>query len=427
MRSTNKKLSQNVTALAKALGEHEKLSVAEIMELLQCNKKSVYNYLGRLAEAGFVLQRQQTGHTVYYSFEKNGSGETAGYVPMSLDILRKYTVIQKLQDGMIDKDALRSKFTVYQKGDELKGSASSRHYNTKTLLDVRLTKYYSLIKELEEAQELTSRSGKYCLTGKGIPLQLRLSEDDLYNINEALITIPRNNPYYKQLHKIWENTTVLIGDPGDRFQDSFILYGRKNTRMQHITDLMHKLDKADYTRFITRIDYLSRQGRLYRQLFKTGLIVYSEEKDTLYLLGESRDLSDDGSWLPTIIDAESIQYYEETRDTHRLYHSQPYLDRFDTMFGVSMDEPENVTVMFENTGSIKRKLQILDKQRKHARLEYKDNMIIYRDCISGMGDFAAYLRRFGKSVRVEEPAALKYLMERGVTRALKRYGETWWA
>ena len=49
--------------------------------------------------------------------------------------------------------------------------------------------------------------------------------------------------------------------------------------------------------------------------------------------------------------------------------------------------------------------------------------MIYEDTIRGLQDFAGYLRRFGRSVIVDEPADLKEKMIFSAQRTISRYEE----
>ena len=62
-------------------------------------------------------------------------------------------------------------------------------------------------------------------------------------------------------------------------------------------------------------------------------------------------------------------------------------------------------------------------QRKNALIQVQEDKIVYIDQVSGLSDFANYLRRFGRSVRVIEPLSLKEKMRQSVALSLARYQE----
>ena len=174
-----------------------------------------------------------------------------------------------------------------------------------------------------------------------------------------------------------------------------------------------------------RITYTNKKGQTLTTFFALGKIIYVIEKDSLYLLGKSysEKVTNDES-IDMILNVSRIQNIEELIFTHDCYNSSHYQEIVKNMFSISINEPIKVTVEFDRFGNIERKIRYLTYQRQgSASYEVKDNKIIYTDSISGLSDFAAYLRKFGKSVHVIEPQELKDKLAFSVTRTLNRYKE----
>ena len=93
------------------------------------------------------------------------------------------------------------------------------------------------------------------------------------------------------------------------------------------------------------------------------------------------------------------------------------------MFSISIEPPTDVIVEFDNVANIERKLRYLSCQRRYASIEVSSKTIIYKDKISGLTDFAMYLRKFGKCVHVIKPAKLQEMMMYSINRTLSRYKE----
>ena len=93
------------------------------------------------------------------------------------------------------------------------------------------------------------------------------------------------------------------------------------------------------------------------------------------------------------------------------------------MFSISADPPVRVKVEFD--AALEHRIIQLSIQRKKASIarDSRKNTLIYTDLISGLYDFANYLRQFGTHAKVLEPAKLKKIMELTVTRSLERYNE----
>ena len=84
--------------LIQAFQERKELSVNDISELLSCNRQSVYNYIDRLGERGFELERKTQNRSVYFTLISDGTSTSlVPYIPLTDKILRKCSVVQNLQ------------------------------------------------------------------------------------------------------------------------------------------------------------------------------------------------------------------------------------------------------------------------------------------------------------------------------------------
>ena len=62
-----KNVEEKLADLIQAFRERKELSVKDISELLSCNRQSVYNYIDRLSERGFELERKTQNRAVYFT------------------------------------------------------------------------------------------------------------------------------------------------------------------------------------------------------------------------------------------------------------------------------------------------------------------------------------------------------------------------
>lgn len=422
MKSKQTKTHIKQQLLLESLSQHDSLSIKQIMELLSCNRQSAYNYIKKLESNGYRLSKQKENGCILYSLVPT-EDDTLQYTPLSMDILRKYTILQELENDPVDKDRFRKHFTVYTP-DEL------NDMNDHVLLDVGLTQYYNLIKDLTKNGDidLIKETQKYCLTGKNVPLQMTLKTMELNELNLALSTISAGSVYYEDLKNIYHKTNVLLGyvDENIPHADNYYIYGRKSQISENVKEKLELLQKYNYKEHLLQISYTSKQGQPLSVLFATGKIVYSVEKDAVYLLGQKLSTENEhGDIQNIIIDLSTINDIKETSQEHSCYNSELFTDMFHTMFGVSTEPPVSVEVRFDIHGNIERKIRYLHCQRPRSaiRTDTEKNQIIYTDTIRGLSDFAAYLRRFGKSAHVIRPAELKERMDRSVAWTLQRYEE----
>lgn len=423
MKSKNTKIKDKQISLLERFQTGEKLTVMDIMDLLECNRTSAYNYIKRLEECGYILTKEQIKNKVYYTldFHENKVSDAIQYHPMTADILRKFTIIRELQDGPIKKEEFRKHFTVYRQGEIYNGEEQ-------VPLDIKPTQYYNLLNDLiREGEIVLNRDDqKYYLTGYSIPLQIELNEDELVNMQIELSTISAGTPYYEQLKELYIRMSLLLGsiDSDTPYIENYLTYGKKMNGFSAVTEQLKKITTCDYKNKVLQITYLSNQFQELTLQIATGMIIYSVEKDKFYLLGEDYSIEDQlARPRYTIIDISKIIDVHENMDNHSCFHSQFFATIFDAMFSISIEPPVKVIVEFERVANVERKVRYLQMQRKNASIQIQEDKILYTDQVSGLADFANYLRRFGRSVRVIEPLLLKEKMRQSVELSLARYEE----
>lgn len=421
MKSENSKSQVNQAVLLEQFLSMERLSIRQIMKLLHCSRKSAYNYIERLEKKGYSFQSKRIQNNIYYSLIKDTASDDTLYHPVTADTLRKYTILHELQNNPIEKHKLQSQFTVCKDDKEFAG-------NYRIPLDIRLTQYYSIIKSLISNGDivLNDSNKKYYLTEKNMPLQISLDYDNLWNLNMSLSTAVEGSAYYQQLKNLYQKTCLLLGtiDEDTAHFNSYLIYGQKTAGLSGITEKLQQITKLDYRHKILEVNYTTKHGKDMSILFAVGMIIYNAEKDILYLLGEEFcGESGTSHSLPTIIDVSDITKAAQTGLTHQRYHADSYVKMFDSMFSISLEEPEYVKVEFDRVANVERKINHLKSWRKNASIQVENNKIIYTDTISGLADFARYLRKFGKSAHVIEPPSLKDRMRQSVERTLARYEE----
>lgn len=420
MKKTKTQINEEI--LLEKFLSNEYLTVVQIMDLIKCNRQSVYNYIKRLQNNGYSFKKETRSNNVYYFLIKDDMFDDENlYQPMTLDVLRKYTIVQELQGGAIEKEKLRKKFTVYKSKEE-------NVSGTKIPLDVGISKYYQMIKELQKNGdiELNIQTDSYYLTGKNIPCQLMIDYDGLFDLHDKLLCVSKGSPYYEQLKKIYFKTDILLGifDESMPYYDNYIIYGKKMNGLNAVAKGLEKISKCDYRNKVLKISSMSQNNDRKISVFATGKVVYNVEKDILYLIGkEYQSKKDNDKFHYKIIKVSNIYDVEETDRVNDCYNDIYFKRQLDYMFSISVEKPVYVKVEFDRVAKVQRKVESLAKNRKYADIEVLEGKIVYTDKISGLSDFIMYLRRFGKSVHVVEPESLKRKLQYSVNNTLKRYGE----
>lgn len=422
MRTRMTKKEEKMMILLDAFQKAEELSIKEITELLACSRKSAYNYINGLRQNGCVFHTRIYQNQTLYSLEKAESHASPllSYHPLTADTLRKYMIIQTLQKGPISQKNFHKQFMLTSENIECDRNGYP--------LDIGQTRFYSLVRQLRDSGDIVfnQEEGRYYLTDAHIPFILSLDADSLFDMHDKLSCISPGHPCYKQLHSIYQKEELLLGNPNEDmpYYDHYLIYGRSHQYSDRIRQQLDLLEQYDYRHKLLEISYQSQKGTCTSTLFATGIIVCSLEKDSLYLLGKmvaSKQNCTNSRCI--IIKMDRIQSITCTEETHSCYHDEYFQSVFDTMFSVSTEPPVPVKVEFD--ASLKQKFYRLHSQRKASSItkNSQNNTFIYTDSISGLFDFANYLRQFGQYVKVLEPVKLKKIMARTVTRSLDRYNE----
>jgi len=422
MRKKNAKMEEKLLLLIDKLEENGRLSIKEITAILGCNRQSAHNYLSRLTEKGIPLTRHLINNQAFYSIEEMPEklSDSIHYLPMTADVLRKYAIIQVLQRAPMTLSDLRKMFSKEYKDRD--------HY----CIDIGQTHFYQLLKELIQTGEIAPYREKsfdsekyltkYYLTGNSVPLIWTVDIDELYNTYDLLSNLSPGVPYFEQLKSVCQKLHQILGAVDEETLEfrNYQIYGRNLKAFDEMSTHREQLKKYDYKNKILEIEYDSKKGNHHSILFAVGLVVYSMEKDSIYLMGETPENNSEDESSHLIINIRNIINIRGTDIPHKCYNSEFYQKAFKTMFSISTEPSETVTVEFDPLASIKTKLDILRAQRN---VKESADPWLYTDEISGLSDFAGYLRQFGKSAHVKAPATLQEKMMFSVNRSLERYGE----
>lgn len=422
------KKETNTKLLYDSLVAKEKLSIAEIMELLQVNRKSAYNYIANLEANGVKLNSEKQGRTMFYSLADK-EDDLGAYEPITKDMLRSFSIVKTLQEkprehkellALYDLDVIVKNNTAYH-GDTDFGYLEGTHS-----IDIKRTQFDKLVKELLENGILVqpNKNGPLYATGKLVPIIIGYDEENYWELSARLEKLPSGHPYHKELVSASEKLAALIGDAVNTEAGYFYNYGRKLVNYENIATAMERLPLRKCSMYIAKFTYKGKNGHSYSVHLATGMIVYSAEKDKLYLMGKRANST--GTKISKgcqILNVDNIESVEVTDSRHDYWQSQEFKQLYEAMFSISADAPAKVRVVFENIFKIKSKVAQLLSQRPTARLTLKEGTIVYEDTISGLDDFASYLRRFGRSCKVEEPEALKKMMAQNIVLSLERYKE----
>ena len=249
------------------------------------------------------------------------------------------------------------------------------------------------------------------------PMQLAFSEEDAMEILNLLETCSKGHHHEKILGEIQKKLKIALWfDTEDEKKTSsaYVVYNKSYETANKLDEFLKELNRYPFEHKVLNITYVNRMKQTNTLLFSVGDVVYSVDKDKLYLLGESNG-------QPLIIEYSTITQMEVTEEANKVFRNEFYINKVKDMLSVSVEKTEFVKVEFDDVFAIKEKLNRLLMNRPKAKVYEENNKLYYEDYISGIPDFANYLRRYGFSCRALEPKSLRELMKSSAHRVLEHY------
>ena len=201
--------------------------------------------------------------------------------------------------------------------------------------------------------------------------------------------------------------------------------GRHNILTEEQMQMLQNFERFPYKEKELCVIFTTNAGREIVRNINVGIIVYAVETTRIYLIGEntwSRGPADEnGERNNIVIPMDSIVSITEGNKVNTSYNTPKFHQIYREMFQISAEKPMDVRVRFENYTFIRDKIERLCAARETAHMEIVDNEIIFTDRIRGKGDFARYLRRFGRSAIVEQPGQLREDMINASKKILALY------
>lgn len=385
-----------------AFSEQKELSTSEIMSLLNLRgKSSVANYIASLKDLG-IQTGMRTGKNGEYLYHiAPDSVSPAGRVTSS--IWKKFIIASLLQNGPLTKTELWNHYLL-----------------SEISLGIRRSAFDQLRNELIHSGDIVVRNRKLYLTGKNIPIIMPLTEQAFIDQMNQLASIPPNEPFRDTLVNIYMKHCLLYLEDFSPAANNFLCYGKTYLAQQQINILYGKLNPVPFDRRVLSVRYRAKNGIL-TILFSTGLIVYSVEKNRMYLLGRSHVQNTERL---TIINLDTVIDIRETDLPNTHYQTQEFRKIYTEMFSISIEPLTHVRVRFQNLPHIEAKLKILSLHRKATcRFAYTGDYILYEDDLRGINDFRNYLRSFGHHYTLLEPLDTAVSIRENLQQHLSVYEE----
>ena len=229
-----------------------------------------------------------------------------------------------------------------------------------------------------------------------------------------------SNPNALELKRFHDTARIMIcgfeEDDIYKPNESYIVHGKRNLLDDATKKAYEELNLHPYEARKLDITYNAKEGVLTAEDFSVGLVVYSIEKNRMYLLGETNEKK-------IIIAVDTIIEYITKKKRNTIYNSDEYKNIFNEMFSVSVDELETVEVLFDNESYIKYKVNMLNKKRPNSKIIPSEDgkTFTYTDQLRGIADFASYIRQFSRGALAIKPESLRNQMITSTERVINNY------
>ncbi len=372
-----------------------------LMDTYQISERSMQMDIRELCKQGYQIKGIKAKQG--YVLKKEEAEESKGYFEASdAQKIRKLFLMLILQNSS-------NGYTVAELGKML------RKYNQEGVrADLKTIR--TALNELAEARMVVAVGDKYSISGNAL-LQLALTSSDAIELLNLLETCSRGHHHEQVLKQIQKKLTIaLFNEPEDEdiSSSAYVVYNKSFENAGKLEALLDELNRYPFEEKILMIAYRNHAQQIITIPFAVGNVVYSVDKDQLYLLGESKGVR-------LIIQYGTVINIEATEQENHIFRNAFYRSIIDSMFSISVEDPVHVKVEFDNIFAIREKLNRLRVNRLGARLTEEGGVLYYEDEVSGINDFAGYLRRFGYNCRVLEPERLRNIMKESARRILDAY------
>jgi hypothetical protein len=383
-------------------------------------RSSLKDYLDALRNQGYEIEQKPRGtytlisdHNDFELIDKNSP--TEWYILYMMSQYGKPISYEELRQDYTDT-------TGTGRDESRTSSVMKRHSHNMRFSD---TTFRSCLKNLRDhgyiktvPEDLQNRRILYRIVDTS-PLPVIIDNDDIDIFTRTYVDLHARSELEQSLSDLYRKITDLSGfldaeDPGEHL----LAHGRRNLPDPEMTTKLYELLSCPYRKYNLNISYITRNKTETRENIAVALIFYGLETNMIYILGENNDGISISIRLSNITEIS----VDDTRE-NSIFQSEKYKKLYHQMWSASPDAPVPVRVLFEDTRSIREKVERLHSQRKFSEISDTEYGIEYTDTVSGLSSFARFLRSFGSSAIVFEPEELRRSMIESANCILNNYYE----
>lgn len=394
------KVEERRQKLLNYISEKGTVSTKELLEVFDIKKATLSEDISALKKQGIPLDTPRG----YLRLDSHELDDFAYYDKITPAIIRQWIIMLILSQASkpINFQLIEERYI------EITGDCS-------------IDTLHKDLQHLKEQHYIVQNTKNYCyrITEKFFSF-IAPSLEQLDNFCYEYAQKADSTPINKQLTRIHRIATILDCGYEDKDiytkNDNYLAHGKSNLLSKEQLNQLNLVLSTSYQTNCLNIYYRTNQNYEINKIVAIGLIVYSIEKNQIYILGKNDAQN-------IIISISSIIECVEVAENNLHFNSLEFRNIFDEMFSVSVEESVPVRVRFANLPFIREKIQNLHRKRPLSKMFFSsdETEIIYTDTIRGLTDFAITLRQFGRGVIVDEPASLRQQMIASAEKIIELY------
>ena len=390
--------NKNLSRIKKEFISEKLLSVYNIEELIGIKRSRAMDYIKTLKSEGFIQKIGTSDRKAIYGLVSS----KPVYDPLSDEDVYRHIILLNLYKPM-------TRYALYiQAMDHLENLPISSFYRIiNRMIEENIISEYTDSSYKDHPQTYVYPSG--------IENNMILNIG-VYEQSNIILRSASGMVQGKALRSLYKKISMATGcgEYYDYDESVFLQYGRGYKMDKEISRYYLSLQQ---NHFKTNALLFNYRGK--KVIFSTGLVVYSQDKDMLYLIGHK---SGTRGKVKQIIKCSDISDISCTDKLNDQFNKPEYLEYLENMFSISAEnKPEHVKILFEYSDEAYLKLERLCRLRVNAKIVLERGQLVYTDTITGMPDFEGFLRSFGYKFTVISPDSLKKSLNDTLQNILNLY------
>jgi predicted DNA-binding transcriptional regulator YafY len=274
------------------------------------------------------------------------------------------------------------------------------------------------IKELRQKELVVRQGERYKINPEKVITQLYLEEKERTILLEALAVSEGSAPLPEEVKTVSALLKKLVskGEPTKR--KTVHVHGRSPVHDLTVNYFCRKLESAARSRNKLRVLYRKSDEPASERIINPLGLVYYWVLDKWYVVAVDEKQSEQVKTYAV----DNILFCEETGETFEPPKGFELQDYFRCAWGIYRgDDTRDVKVRFDNYYTVIQRVKEELCHRDTCVFTESEDGLIMTDTVQGLEEFAVWLRSFGPSVEVIEPAELREKVVEELRKTLANY------